>query len=769
MSKPYKLPLLPIRDPRLIIFPGVPALIDVGRAISLNAVNVAVSKDKRIIIAIQQDVAVENPKAKDFYGICTEAEIRTVVPLDNEGTKKRIIVVGITRAKLKTVGENVKEKFLYGELLPIEESKIEIDDEIKNNVTLLFAAVGQYFGHIPIKFEMPKNVIELSLLTDTITGQLQLDSKIKLAFLLENNPAKRLQQLIEVIEEVGPNFINSQDGAGAEEGGSNPDLARLQKAVSECGMTEEAKKVANQELNKLKSMSPMMADYQVSLNYVENLTSLPWNKKSEEKNDIDLARKCLDEDHHGLKKAKERILEFLAVRKLTDKNNGAILCFYGPPGTGKTSSGKSIARAMGREFVRMSVGGMHDEAEIRGHRKTYVGAMPGRIIQNIKRVGVNNPVYMLDEVDKMCKDFRGDPASALLEVLDPEQNNSFMDNYINVPFDLSNVFFIATVNDLGPIPAALRDRMEIIEIPGYSPHDKLKIAQGYLIPKQKEKNGLKDVNITISSGAINKIIDDYTSEAGVRSLERECGAVLRKAAVIVASGKTPPTIIKVDAIPKMIGPPKAFTEKAMEHPEVGLTAGLAWSQHGGSLLFVEGSLYPGKGDIKLTGNLGKVLQESANAAYTWIKSNHQQLGVDLEKMTKTDVHIHFPSGATPKDGPSAGAAIATCMVSLYTNRPVRNDLAMTGEITLRGRIIPIGGLVEKVMAAHRSGIKEVLFPVQNIYMLEEIPNDIKSGLILTSVSTLIDVLDKALLDPIEIIDNNNISTTKEEELINMSC
>jgi len=541
--------------------------------------------------------------------------------------------------------------------------------------------------------------------------------------------------------------MNAEPPPGGDESGALVnELTRLQKMIDAAKLQPEALAMANQEMRRLKMMTPHSSEFHVTLNYVEWIASLPWDTLTTDSLDIEKAQTCLDEDHFGLKTVKERIVEFLAVRKLAPDKMGTILCFVGPPGVGKTSLGRSIAKAIGRKFIRMSLGGVHDEAEIRGHRRTYVGALPGKIIQNIRKVGSKNPVFMLDEIDKLSKDFRGDPASALLEVLDPEQNNSFTDNFLGTPFDLSDVMFIMTANEIAPIPPALYDRMEVIEIPGYSPFDKLRIAQQHLVPKQKEQYGLKDYEVSISPNAISRIVEEYTSEAGVRNLERQCGTIMRKIAVTVASGKDPTSVVKVDAVPKFLGPPKVFAEKAVEAPEIGWSAGLAWSRHGGSILFVETSLTAGKGEIILTGNLGKVLQESARAAHTWIKSNATKLGVDMKKLTENDVHVHLPAGATPKDGPSAGIAVAASMLSLFTNRPVRNDVAMTGEITLRGRVLPIGGLKEKVLAAHRAGIKEVIYPRQNAADIEEIPSDVRDEMKLTPVQNLNEALDMLLVE-----------------------
>lgn len=774
-EKGRRLPILPLKDQRLVVFPGLPCVIDVGRPISINAISAAKAANSTIVVAMQKDEKVDEPVASDFYGVCTEAEIKSIVPLDDEGIKKRVFVIGVNRARLRTVGKVSKGdlSYLNGEILPYEETPIEIDSAIEAYVSGIFEVIDRNFPSIVVKNKtLPKTSKDLSVLIDSIVGQIELDGKTKLSFLGESDVKKRLESLVFILGELVKRTKDGDGSATSFGGGSNDEdegeIVRLQKLVNESGMPEDTLKIVSQELRRLKNMNPAMSEYSVTANYIEAVATLPWNKKSDDRLDIEEARKSLDGDHYGLEKPKERILEYLAVRKLAPNRKGAILCFVGPPGVGKTSLGRSIAKAMGREFVRLSLGGVHDEAEIRGHRKTYVGAMTGKIIQYLKKTGVSNPLYMLDEIDKLSKDFRGDPASALLEVLDPEQNCAFVDNYLNVPFDLSNVFFITTANDIGPIPPALQDRMEIIEIPGYSPHDKLKIAQNHLIPKQKEANGLKDYDISITAPAITKIIEEYTGEAGVRTLERECGTVLRKIAVSVASGKEAPSVVRADSITRFLGPPKVFAEKAADKPEIGLSTGLAWSQHGGSLLFVEASLYPGKGDIKLTGNLGKVLQESASAALTWIKANAERFGIPQEVFSQKDIHIHFPAGATPKDGPSAGIAISVAMVSLFTSKPIRNDMAMTGEITLRGRVLPIGGLVEKVLAAHRGGIKEVLYPVQNLHSIDEIPQDVRNEIKLTPVSNLGEAIDKLLLDVIVEENNSGLGVNKNnDKLINM--
>lgn len=771
-----KLPLLPLRDPELVVFPGLYCEVDVGRAFSVNAVKQAAKNKSRLIIGMQKNSTVDAPKAADFYGYCTEAEIKSELALDKEGTKLRIIIVGIRRAILKTVGNTAE--YMHGEIEPAVEPEVEIDEEVQTLFKEMRDMIREQVQFIAVENDgVPANSSELSRFVDTVAGQLPISGKKRVKILSVFNPKDRMKLVAKELAEVANNVeteVGTSDGGGmSEESAGNESLhgvaneiKKLKQRIDKSGMPPNVLKVATNEFRRLSMMSPSNSEFQVTYNYLEHLASLPWSKSTQDKIDVEEAKTILDEDHYGLKKPKERILEFLAVRKLKPERKGSILCFSGPPGVGKTSLGKSIARATGREFIRISLGGVNDEAEIRGHRRTYVGAIPGRIMENIRKVGSKNPVFMLDEVDKLCANFRGDPSSALLEVLDPEQNNAFIDHYLSVPFDLSQVLFIGTVNEISPIAPALRDRLEIIEIPGYSPFDKVKIAQDYLVPKQKEENGLEDRDVIVTPKAINRIIDEYTSEAGVRSLERECGTVMRKLAVMLASGKEPPQFVKVDMIPKYLGPPKAFAEKAVDKPEVGLSTGLAWSKYGGSVLFVETSLTPGEGKIKLTGNLGKVIQESATAAHTWIHANAASLKIPEETLKKYDVHIHFPAGAVPKDGPSAGIAVAASMLSVFTNRPVNNSIAMTGEITLRGRVLPIGGLKEKVLAAHRAGIKHVIFPMKNKHDLDEIPSDVLNDMEFSKVENLKEALDLLLLDKEEGEGSGDISPGSGEQLMN---
>lgn len=763
MSSEIKLPLLPIRSSSCVVFPHAFADVIVGRKFSMDAVNVARENGLNIVVAFQKNSNVDEPKFEDLYTISTIAEIKDIIPA-NEGM--RVILEGRTRAWLRGAAilkDKNNVKIIQGTVEKVVDPDFDLDEVLVDQIRQIKEIVNQYFKSVIIKYDKIKTPNDVSRFIDNIAGQLNepfFDKKKLISVLRLKDPKKRVERVLEALQNKLSNTpVEILSGSGAADDISmsgNPaanEIRRLHDAVSKANMSKEAEKIAFQEIRRLGMMAPNNSEFQVTFNYVETLLSLPWNKRTSSEVDIETARKILDEDHYGLKTAKERILEFMAVRKLAPEKKGSILCFNGPSGCGKTSICRSIAKAMGRKFIRLSLGGVHDEAEIRGHRRTYVGALPGKIIQMLKRMDVKNPIFALDELDKVSKNFRGDPGSALLEVLDPEQNKAFMDNYIAVPFDLSEIIFIATTNDVSSIPSALKDRLEVIEISGYSTFDKIKIAQNYLVEKQRKENGLSKYEVSISSEALNRMVEEYTCEAGVRSLERKCGAVMRKLAVMVAAGQTPPSTINEKMVPDLLGPPKEFEERAAEEPEVGVSTGLAWSSNGGSLLFVECSLSSGKGKVSLTGNLGKVIQESAQAAFTYIKSNAETFNIDPEIFSKRDVHVHFPAGAIPKDGPSAGVALLTAMLSCFLQRPVRHDIAMTGEISLRGKVMPIGGLREKALAAHRAGIKTVIFPKNNQYDLDEIPEDVKKEIKLIPISYVAEAIELLIVpnDPVEIV------------------
>jgi len=755
-----QLPVLPIRSPDFLLFPCSFGDIYVGREFSIEALASARANKINLLLAFQKDPIIDEPEIDDLHNICVEAEIKDIVK--NSTGPARVVLSGIKRAVLKDYYLS-EGNFYVADIKYVKEPNFELTDDDKEKIKVLREIISTYFKSVVIKVNEVNSSEDLSNYVDNICGQLYKifrTNKILLKLLKTKHPRKRLEGLFDIISKESKykevSFDMENDSEMDDDHPAITDIKKLHDQAAATEFPEEVAKVVGRELKRIRMLPPGNAEFQVTYSYLDTLIALPWNKYTEDKLDIEVAKDILNRDHYGMIKAKERILEFLAVKKLVSEKKGSILCFCGPPGVGKTSIARSIAEAVGRKFIRMSLGGISDEAEIRGHRKTYIGSMVGKIMQQIKRVGVKNPVFLLDEIDKISKNFKGDPAAALLEVLDPEQNSTFVDNYLGVPFDLSRVMFLATANDISMLVPALRDRLEIIEISGYSIFDKIKIAQNYLLPKQQKENGLKDYDITVSAKAIEKVIEEYTRESGVRSLERTCGAIMRKIAVMVASGKDPYSMIKADMIPNLLGPPKEYSEKAAERPEIGLSTGLAWSETGGSILFVECSLSNGKGKVILTGNLGKVIQESAQAAYTYIKSNSESLGIDTSLVENRDVHIHFPAGAIPKDGPSAGVALVSAMLSCFLLKPVRNDIAMTGEISLRGRVMPIGGLREKVLAADRAGISTVLYPKLNKYDLEEIPEDVRKKMKLIQIYHISEAIDLLLVDG-QGNDNNELS------------
>ncbi len=771
---PEVLAILPVRD--TVLFPGAVLPLTVGRESSLALVNSLEGEEKLLGVVAQLDPRVEDPAAADLHKVGTLAKVHKTVKMPNGNVV--IFLEGLQRV-------NVVE--LIG-LRPFLRARVEAQPEITGDVDAELEALQRnaqdlfrdVVSHSPQLSDdlqsVAMNIEDPGRLSDFIAGTLPSLSTLLRQELIETpSVRKRLEMLIrelskelevlelrskiheQVQEQVGQNqreyLLREQMKAIQKELGESDDTGQeideLRKKVDEAGMTAEAKKECDRELKRLAKMTPASAEYMVSRTYLEWMTSLPWSKSSGV-SEIDIAKgkQILDEDHYDLAKVKERILDYLAVKKLQPGMKGPILCFVGPPGVGKTSLGKSIARSLGRKFVRIALGGMHDEAEIRGHRRTYIGALPGQIIQGLKRAESNDPVMMLDEVDKLGRDFRGDPSSALMEVLDPEQNNAFRDHYLDVPFDLSKVLFIATANWMDPIPEPLRDRMEIIELPGYTGEEKIHIAHKYLIPKQAAEHGLKvGEQISFSDEALQEIIHSFTREAGVRNLEREIATITRKQARQIAEGHTEKMEVTPEIVRKYLGVPKFRAEKeVVERVKTpGVAVGLVWTPVGGDIIFIEASRMRGGKNFTKTGQLGDVMQESMTAALTWVRSNAEHYGIDPNFFQKSDIHIHVPSGGVPKDGPSAGAAMVTALVSLFTGRPVRDRLAMTGEMTLSGVVLPIGGVKEKVLGAKRAGIKEVLLPADNEpNAVADLPPEILGDIKITYVRNLDEVLEHAL-------------------------
>jgi ATP-dependent Lon protease len=771
---PEILPVLPVRD--TVLFPGAVLPLTVGRESSLALVNALQGDEKLLGVVAQLDPRVEDPSAADLHKVGTLARVHKTVKMPNgnvvvflEGLQRVQVVdlVGIRpylRAKVQA------EPDIIGEA----DTELEA---LQRNAQDLFRDVVSHSPQLSDDLQsVAMNIDDPGRLTDFIAGTLPSLSTLLRQELIETaSVRKRLDTLIrelskelevlelrskiheQVQEQVSQNqreyLLREQMKAIQKELGESDDstqeIDELRKKVEEAGMPAEAKKECDREIKRLAKMTPASAEYMVSRTYLEWMTSLPWSKSSGSAEiNIAKAHEILDEDHYDLQKVKERILDYLAVKKLQPGMKGPILCFVGPPGVGKTSLGKSIARSLGRKFVRIALGGMHDEAEIRGHRRTYIGALPGQIIQGLKRGETNDPVMMLDEVDKLGRDFRGDPSSALMEVLDPEQNNSFRDHYLDVPFDLSKVLFIATANWMDPIPEPLRDRMEIIELPGYTGEEKLHIAHKYLIPKQATEHGLKvGEQIEFTDEGLREIIHSFTREAGVRNLEREIATITRKQARRIAENKTEKMVVTPEIVREFLGVPKFRTEKEVEErvKRPGVAVGLVWTPVGGDIIFIEATRMRGGKQFTMTGHLGEVMQESMTAALTWTRANCERYGIDPDFFRKQDIHIHVPSGAVPKDGPSAGAAMVTALVSLLSGRPVKDRLAMTGEMTLSGVVLPIGGVKEKVLGAKRAGIKEVLLPADNEpNAVADLTPDILGDIKITYVRTLDEVLEHAL-------------------------
>jgi len=766
---PDTLPVLPVRD--IVVFPYMIIPLFVGRDISIKAIDNALNSHRLILLLTQKDLSVEKPGPDDLYHIGTVGMIMRMLKLPDGRVK--ILIQGLN--KVRVINFSQTEPFLLADIEKLSEQKveeitIEIEALMRSVKELLDKAVSLGKAILPDVMVIIENIDDPGRLADLVASNLGLKTEQAQEILEIIDPVERLKKVSEIltretellavqqkiqsearteIDRVQREyFLREQLKAIQKELGEMDERAEeieeFKKKIEEAKMPEKVQKEAEKQLKRLQKMHPDSAEAATVRTYLEWLTELPWSKSTTDNVDIKVAEKVLNEDHYDLEKVKERILEYLSVRKLTKKMKGPILCFIGPPGVGKTSLGKSIARALGREFVRMSLGGVRDEAEIRGHRRTYVGALPGRIIQGIKQAGTNNPVFMLDEIDKIGLDFRGDPASALLEVLDPEQNNAFVDHYLGVPFDLSNVMFITTGNVVDTIPAPLRDRMEIIYLSGYTAEEKLNIAKKFIIPRQLQEHGLTGKELKITDQAIMKVITEYTREAGVRNLEREIANILRKVAKQIAEGKKQKFLITPKNLSKYLGVPKYLSEEEVEKDLVGVATGLAWTEAGGDIIYVEATTMKGKGNLILTGQLGDVMKESAQAAFSYVKSKARKLGIDEDVFSKTDIHIHVPAGAIPKDGPSAGITMTTAIASALTGRPVRRDIAMTGEVTLRGRILPIGGLKEKALAAKRMGIKNVIIPARNKKDLEDIPKYVKKDMNFILVETMDEVLNIAL-------------------------
>jgi ATP-dependent Lon protease len=766
---PEQLPLLPVRD--IVVFPYMVLPLFVGREMSIKAIEAALAGNRMIFLATQKALDVENPQPTDIHTIGTVGIIMRMLKLPDERIK--ILVQGLSKAKIADYIQTepyysvridkITEGKATGSTLETEAVMRTVKEQIERIVTL-----GKVL--IPDVMVVIENLEEPGRLADMVASNLGLKVEVTQSVLEIMDPIKRLRQVSEILaKEIDvlsmqqkiqaqakgemdktqrEYFLREQLKAIQKELGDlderAEEVAEFRKRVKDAKMPEKVLKEVEKQIRRLEKMHPDTAESATVRTYLEWMVELPWSKKSKDNLDLKAAQKVLNEDHYDLEKVKERILEYLAVRKLKEKMKGPILCFVGPPGVGKTSLGKSIARALGREFVRISLGGVRDEAEIRGHRRTYVGALPGRIIQGIKQGGTHNPVFMLDEVDKVGMDFRGDPSAALLEVLDPEQNYSFTDHYLGVPFDLTEVMFITTANLIDPILPALRDRMEIIEIPGYTEEEKLGIAQKYLIPRQLEEHGITDKHLQISEPAIRQIIYNYTREAGVRNLEREIANVMRKVAKKVAEGKGLGFPVSPANLHKYLGVPKFVPESELEKDEIGVATGLAWTESGGDVLYIEATVMKGKGQLTLTGHLGDVMKESAQAALSYVRSREKSLGITPDMFTKQDLHIHVPAGAIPKDGPSAGITMATAIASALSQIPARRDLAMTGEITLRGRVLPIGGLKEKILAAKRAKLSMVILPKRNKKDLDEIPKHLLKGIQLAFADTMDDVMKIAL-------------------------
>jgi len=758
-----KLPTVPLRD--LCLFPNASLHFDLGRKASIGALRKAMAGDELIFLVMQKSADTERPTMEQLYPIGTVARIKQAAKLPDGNM--RVIAEGVDRASVCSYELNED-----GDIAEVQILK-SVDDRGEETEAIFRLTMENYRALMRMSGKMAPRLSGMSRsdACDLMANSIPVDPHTRQRLLscddvyerfealygilvheirvveIQNSIRDRAKKSIEKVQKEY--FLREQMNAIKKEMGDDDDSQtdELEEKVRACKMSDEARKKAEKELRRLKTMSPSSPEVTVSRSYIEWLTDIPWDERTVDNPSVKNARKVLDRDHYGMDKVKDRIIEFLAVKALTGSMKGPILCFYGPPGVGKTSIARSIASALGRKFVNMSLGGMRDEAELRGHRRTYIGSVPGRIVTLMKDAGTVNPVFLLDEIDKMASDYKGDPSSAMLEVLDPEQNHAFRDNYLDVPYDLSNVLFLTTANSLDTIPRPLLDRMEVINIEGYTDVEKCEIARRHLVPKQAKENGLSSIKFTITRAALMDIIDLYTREAGVRSLEREIARICRKAAVEIADMPEKPASVsigKADVV-KYLGAPKYLPDRTEKEPQVGLVNGLAWTAVGGVTLTIEANVMDGKGEIQLTGQLGDVMKESARAALSYIRANAQSLSIESDFYGRKDIHIHIPEGATPKDGPSAGITMALCMASALSGIPVRQDIAMTGEITLRGRVLPIGGLKEKTLAAYRAGIKTVLYPFDNEKDTEDIPKTVRDKLELIPVKTVDEVFAHALV------------------------
>jgi ATP-dependent Lon protease len=769
---PEVLAVLPLRG--IVIFPSQIYPFLVSRASSLRLLEEVGAASRIIGLAAQKNPEEENPRSDGLYPRGTAVRILKMLRYPDQSV--RVLVQGLARIELEDFLQ--QEPYFTARVSRLQDTtpRSKEIDALQAHLVSQFSKFVSLVPYLPDELQvMAMQVREPERLTDLVASYLKIAIEESQDLLSTLDVRARMEKLAAILNreiellELGHKiqsqvqselnksqreyYLRQQVKAIQKELGENDsrsgEIDELQRKIEAAGMPEEARKAADTELDRLKMIPPESAEHTVVRTYLDWLVTLPWSISTEDNLDIKHARQVLDEDHYDLEKIKERILEFLAVRKLKQDTKGPILCLVGPPGTGKTSLGRSIARALGRKFVRLSLGGIRDEAEIRGHRRTYIGSLPGRIVQGLRNAGSNNPLFILDEVDKLGADFRGDPASALLEVLDPEQNNTFVDHYLDIPLDLSKVLFVTTANVLDPVPPALRDRMEVLELPGYTEEEKFQIANRHLIPKQITENGLAGRKLEFAPDATLEIIRNYTREAGLRNLEREVARICRKIAREITEGETPPELIEAAAVQRYLGPPRFYAEVAERTPEPGVATGVAWTPAGGDILFIESTRMSGQKGLTLTGSLGDVMKESAQAAMSYIRSRADRLGIPSDFFEKSDIHVHVPAGSIPKDGPSAGVTIAASLASLLSGRPVRPDLAMTGEITLRGKVLPVGGIKEKVLAARRAGIKTMILPRRNERDLEDIPVEVLKEMQMIFVDTVDEVLSQALRQPLD--------------------